>query len=460
MNNENSTPIPSDQEAPDLDSALQSAIDEMDWGEVVKQVEGLDTGSDVKPGKNRSKLNVRLDPELAPKLHKVLADSGMGSRREMEDLIMAGRVSVNGEPAHLGQRVLPTDQVRINGKPVQRRNKSKPPRVLIYHKPTGEIVSKEDPQGRPTVFARLPKVSNSKWLAIGRLDFNTEGLLVFTTSGELANRLMHPKYEVQREYAVRVLGQLEPEQIENLLQGVQLEDGPAQFQFVEPAGGEGANRWYRVGLKEGRNREVRRMFEACGLTVSRLIRVRFGDIVMPSTLKRGKWLEMDALEAMSYMQSLGLKVDDSAKESARKHEAKSGKSRRNGRHSQPIIDPGLAFTQSQTFLTVSGADAAAQLSSERGRDHLGGGMPGAGRPRGKPGGQGAGAGNRSAKGRPSQGTGNRSPKAGAKGPGGQGNGGRRKPAQARAGQNQEGQAAGGDKRPQNRRRRPKPKVEA
>jgi 23S rRNA pseudouridine2605 synthase len=339
---------------------------EMEWGEVLNQVEGLKTLESKNLGKNRSKLNVRLDPDLAPKLHKVLADSGMGSRREMEELIVAGRVSVNAEPAHLGQRVLPTDQVRVNGKLVQRKNKSKPPRVLIYHKPSGEIVSMDDPQGRDTVFQKLPKISNGKWIAVGRLDFNTEGLLLFTSSGELANRLMHPRYEVQREYAVRILGELSEEQRQKLLEGVQLEDGPAKFLYVDAAGGEGANRWYKVGLKEGRNREVRRMFEACNLTVSRLIRTRFGDILMPSTLKRGRHMEMEAIEAMSYMQSLGLKVDEAAQEGAIRRDKKNmgfkNNKRRNG---QPLIDPGLAFsTPAQTYLTVSGATAAAALSNQ------------------------------------------------------------------------------------------------
>lgn len=460
MSNENTADLPDNADNADILQSAQDAIDEMDWGEVVKQVEGLNTDSSVKPGKNRSKLNVRLDPELAPKLHKVLADSGMGSRREMEDLIMAGRVSVNGEPAHLGQRVLPTDQVKVNGKPVQRRNKSRPPRVLIYHKPTGEIVSADDPQGRPTVFSNLPKVTNSKWLAIGRLDFNTEGLLVFTTSGELANRLMHPKYEVQREYAVRVLGQLESGQIESLVNGIQLDDGLAQFQFVEPAGGEGANRWYRVGLKEGRNREVRRMFEACGLTVSRLIRIRFGDIVMPSTLKRGKWLEMGALEAMSYMQSLGLNVDESAKENARKRDARtSGRSKKGGRNSQPIIDPGMPYAHSQTFLTVSGADAAAQLNSERGRGHSEGTIPGASRARNRPT-QGAGATKRSNRGRGVDANADGTVRKSATGASGSGAAGRRRQADAGGAPRQGPQPNSGAKRGQNRRPRSKPKVEA
>jgi len=354
--------------------AMDTEGQEMEWGDVLDQVEGLKSEEAGGANKNRSKLNVRLDPELAPKLHKVLADSGMGSRREMEELIVAGRVSVNAEPAHLGQRVLPTDQVRVNGKLIQRKNKSKPPRVLIYHKPAGEIVSMDDPQGRTTVFQKLPKISNGKWIAVGRLDFNTEGLLLFTSSGELANRLMHPRYEVQREYAVRILGELTEEQRQQLLTGIQLEDGPAKFLYVDAAGGEGANRWYKVGLKEGRNREVRRMFEACKLTVSRLIRTRFGDIMMPSTLKRGRHMEMEALEAMSYMQSLGLKVDESAQEGAIRRDKKNIGSKNNKRRNgQPLIDPGLAFTTpTQTYLTVSGAAAAAALSNQNNLSSAGG----------------------------------------------------------------------------------------
>lgn len=354
--------------------SMDTESQDMEWGDVLNQVEGLKSEDAGGAGKNRSKLNVRLDPELAPKLHKVLADSGMGSRREMEELIVAGRVSVNAEPAHLGQRVLPTDQVRVNGRLIQRKNKSKPPRVLIYHKPAGEIVSMDDPQGRTTVFQKLPKIANGKWIAVGRLDFNTEGLLLFTSSGDLANRLMHPRYEVQREYAVRILGELTEEQRQQMLTGIQLDDGPAKFLYVDVAGGEGANRWYKVGLKEGRNREVRRMFEACKLTVSRLIRTRFGDIMMPSTLKRGRHMEMEALEAMSYMQSLGLKVDESAQEGALRREQKNLGSKYNKRRSgQPLIDPGLAFTTpTQTYLTVSGATAAAALSNQNNLSSAGG----------------------------------------------------------------------------------------
>ena len=189
--------------------------------------------------------------DLAPKLHKVLADAGIGSRREMEELILAGRVSVNGTPAHIGQRVLPTDQVRVNGKTLMRRASSRPPRVLLYHKPAGEIVSHDDPGERATVFEKMPKLKGAKWLSVGRLDINTEGLLILTTSGELVNRLTHPRYEVEREYAIRVLGGVSEEQRQQLLAGVMLEDGPATFTTMEFAGGEGANQWYRAVLSEG-----------------------------------------------------------------------------------------------------------------------------------------------------------------------------------------------------------------
>jgi 23S rRNA pseudouridine2605 synthase len=229
----------------------------------------------------------------APKLHKVLADAGLGSRRDMEELIIAGRVSVNGEPAHIGQRILPADQVRINGKLIQRKVSTRPPRVLVYHKPAGEIVSHNDPEGRPSVFEKLPSMKSAKWLAVGRLDFNTEGLLLFTTSGDLANRLMHPRYGIEREYAVRTLGELEEGMRQKLLSGVELEDGTAQFAKIADGGGEGVNRWYRVTIGEGRNREVRRMFEAVGLTVSRLIRTRYGVMTLPRGLKRGRWEELE-----------------------------------------------------------------------------------------------------------------------------------------------------------------------
>jgi 23S rRNA pseudouridine2605 synthase len=260
-------------------------------------------------GRGQSKPAPRRDltsDDDAPKLHKVLAEAGLGSRRDMEELIVAGRVSVNGEPAHIGQRILPTDAVRINGKLIQRRVSTKPPRVLVYHKPAGEIVSADDPEGRPSVFDRLPSMKAGKWLAVGRLDFNTEGLLLFTTSGDLANRLMHPRYNIDREYAVRTLGELEEGMRQKLLAGVELDDGMANFSKVADGGGEGVNKWYRVVIGEGRNREVRRMFEAVGLTVSRLIRTRYGAMTLPSGLKRGRWEELEENDVRSLLTAFGV----------------------------------------------------------------------------------------------------------------------------------------------------------
>lgn len=235
-----------------------------------------------------------LQPEAdSPKLHKVLAQAGLGSRLEMEQLILEGRISVNGEPAHIGQRIQFGDTIKVNGKPVRVRIAPPPPRVLAYHKPAGEVVTHEDPQNRPTVFRRLPRLQTGKWQSVGRLDLNTEGLLLLTNSGELANRLMHPRFGLQREYAVRVLGALSGEEKQRLLDGVKLDDGMAQFASIEDGGGEGVNCWYRVTIGEGRNREVRRMFEAVGHAVSRLIRIRYGAMVLPRGLKRGVWLELD-----------------------------------------------------------------------------------------------------------------------------------------------------------------------
>jgi 23S rRNA pseudouridine2605 synthase len=280
------------------------------------------TGDDLNPGamaqaplsrelleKGRRAAKQALNAQ-SEKLHKVLADAGVGSRRDMEELILAGRVSVNGQPAHIGQRVLPSDQVRVNGKPLARKQPGRPPRVLLYHKPAGEIVSQDDPDSRPTVFEKLPKVSGARWVAVGRLDFNTEGLLIFTTSGELANRLMHPRYEVEREYAVRVLGELTDEQKQRLLDGVELDDGSAKFSRLEEAGGEGANRWYRVVIAEGRNREVRRMFAAVGLEVSRLIRIRYGAIQLPRSLARGRYSELAPEWVQAWLHDLGIGVDE------------------------------------------------------------------------------------------------------------------------------------------------------
>lgn len=227
------------------------------------------------------------------KLHKMLAAAGLGSRRDMEIMIATGRVSVNGQIVQVGDRVTENDVVRVDNRVVPLPWNAPQVRVLIYHKPEGEIVSRDDPKQRATVFDQLPKLKGERWIAVGRLDYNTEGLLLFTTSGDLANRLMHPRFDVEREYAVRVLGdELSPDQIQALKTGVQLEDGPARVENITVTGGEGANKWYQLAIKEGRNREVRRLFEALGLTVSRLIRVRYGPVNMPPRLKRGQRLEL------------------------------------------------------------------------------------------------------------------------------------------------------------------------
>jgi len=239
-----------------------------------------------------------------PKLHKVLAQAGLGSRLEMEQLITEGRISVNNEPAHIGQRVQFGDQVKVNGKPIRVRIDPPPPRVIAYHKPAGEVVTHDDPQNRPTVFRKLPRLFQGKWQSVGRLDLNTEGLLLLTNSGELANKLTHPSSELVRDYAVRVLGELTLEAQQQLLNGIELEDGSASFASLQDAGGEGANHWYRVTLYEGRNREVRRMFEAVGCTVSRLIRVRYGPFNLPPQLKRGRVHELNEVEVKALMREL------------------------------------------------------------------------------------------------------------------------------------------------------------
>ncbi len=236
---------------------------------------------------------VLLPQADSPKLHKVLAQAGMGSRLEMEQLIMEGRITVNNEPAHIGQRIQFGDHVKVNGKPIRFRIDPPAARVIAYHKPVGEVVTHDDPQNRPTVFRRLPKLHQGKWQSVGRLDLNTEGLLLFTSSGGLANNLMHPRFGLEREYAVRVLGSLSREEKQKLLDGVTLEDGIARFGSIEDGGGEGSNCWYRVTISEGRNREVRRMIEAVGHAVSRLIRIRYGAMVLPRGLKRGAWMELD-----------------------------------------------------------------------------------------------------------------------------------------------------------------------
>nr|WP_243642597.1 pseudouridine synthase [Sulfurisoma sediminicola] len=239
------------------------------------------------------------------KLQKALADAGLGSRREIEEWIGAGRVNVNGEPAHVGQRIGPGDKVKVNGRLVSLHlGQQRAPRVLLYHKPEGEIVSRDDPQHRASVFDKLPRIRGGRWIAIGRLDFNSCGLLIFSSSGELANRMMHPRYAIEREYAVRLLGELSEEATKQLTSGIQLDDGMARFQRLYPTGGEGANRWYEVTISEGRYREVRRMFEAVGVTVSRLMRVRYGPLALPPRLKRGQMMELSPVDVQALLKAL------------------------------------------------------------------------------------------------------------------------------------------------------------
>ena len=243
------------------------------------------------------------------RLQKVLAQAGIGSRREMEEWIGNGRVTVNGTVATLGVRVSEGDRVQIDGRNVRLELEAEPalPRVLLYHKQEGEIVSRDDPDGRANVFDALPKLRGQKWIAIGRLDFNTSGLLIFTTSGELANRLMHPRFEVEREYAVRVQGEMTKDQMHQMIKdGIELDDGTVRFEKLSDEGGEGYNHWYRLVLKEGRNRVVRRTFEALGLPVSRLMRVRFGIINLPSRIKRGMMAELGETEVRAILEWVGL----------------------------------------------------------------------------------------------------------------------------------------------------------
>jgi len=324
-----------------------------------------------------------------PKLHKVLAQAGMGSRLEMEQLILEGRISVNNEPAHIGQRVQFGDQIKVNGKPIRFRIAPPPTRVIAYHKPAGEIVTHDDPQNRPTVFRKLPRLQQGKWQSVGRLDLNTEGLLLFTSSGELANKLMHPRFGLEREYAVRVLGALSEEEKQLLTSGVQLEDGMAVFGAIEEGGGEGANCWYRVTISEGRNREVRRMFEAVGHAVSRLIRIRYGAMMLPRGLKRGAWLELDEQDIRALMQAAGVSAELAAgaraaggpgRNSDRRGERKPfGSKTAGGRRDKPAGGTGRSGGSAQpdpmrTSVGYIGADSLArQRKQQRGSGQRRGG---------------------------------------------------------------------------------------
>ena len=287
--------------------------------------------------------------EQGEKLQKVLAQAGFGSRRMMEEWIVAGRVSVNGEPATLGMRVVEGDLVKAERRTIRVGGRERAIRVLLYHKPEGEIVSRDDPEKRASVFDKLPRLRGQKWIAIGRLDFNTSGLLIFTTSGELANRLMHPRFEVEREYAVRLQGTMTQAQMEQALkQGVELEDGLVKFEKLEDHGGEGFNHWYRVMLKEGRNRVVRRTFDALGLPVSRLMRVRFGIINLPPRLKRGMTAELNESEVKQVLDWVGLDTGDESQQDAPSapHQAVRTQSGNAGR--RPVVATGAARNAGRT----------------------------------------------------------------------------------------------------------------
>ncbi|MFV1996980.1 MAG: 23S rRNA pseudouridine(2605) synthase RluB [Acidiferrobacterales bacterium] len=247
------------------------------------------------------------DKPQGEKLQKVLARAGIGSRREMERWISDGRVSVDGRVADLGDRVVPEQTLRVDGHVLRHTSTTPRRRILIYNKPEGELCTRSDPAGRPTIFEHMPRLHRGRWITVGRLDFNTSGLLLVTNDGDLANRLMHPSSEIEREYAVRVQGQVTEDMKRHLRRGVELADGLASFETVRDSGGEGSNHWYHVTLKEGRNREVRRMWEAVGVTrVSRLIRVRFGPVELPRGLSQGHWEDLDDRAAKKLLATIGL----------------------------------------------------------------------------------------------------------------------------------------------------------
>ncbi len=266
---------------------------------------------------------------MSEKLQKVLARAGKGSRREMETVISAGRISVDGKIAYLGDRVEGTEQIKIDGHLVKIKADSEEIcRVLMYNKPEGEMCTRKDPEGRPTVFDRLPPLDAGRWVAVGRLDINTSGMLLFTTDGELANRLMHPSQKVEREYAVRIFGEVNEAMLQTLRAGVKLEDGPARFQDITYRGGEGRNHWFHVVLSEGRNREVRRLWESQDVQVSRLIRVRYGDMEMKRQLPLGGWTELGLKEVNYYRKLVGLTLEANSKVKVDEKSMDNAKSRR------------------------------------------------------------------------------------------------------------------------------------
>ncbi len=271
--------------------------------------------------------------ETSGRVQKMLARAGLGSRRQIEQWITDGKVFINGRMAKLGDRCGLTDRVILNGHQINLiKRGSVPTRVLLYHKPAGEAVTRRDPEGRPVIFTQLPKLETGRWVAVGRLDIATQGLLLVTTNGELANRLMHPGRQIEREYAVRIFGHVSDALLNRLIDGVPLEDGPAHFEKVEPAGGDGANQWFHVVVTEGRNRLVRRLWESQSVTVSRLIRLRFGEIRLPARLKARTFRELQPEELARLMRSVGLTEakDQSAKRRSGKvaHKTSAGQDQR------------------------------------------------------------------------------------------------------------------------------------
>ena len=252
------------------------------------------------PQRDSSTASNKTKSQQPERIQKLLAQAGVGSRRQVEKWILDGAIQVNGDVAKLGDKITTRDIVKLRGKPVKLAGKLEvDTQVLIYHKPTGEIVSKRDPEGRPSVFKRLPRLKMGRWIAVGRLDLNTQGLLMFTNDGELANKLMHPSQQIDREYAVRVMGAVNHEMLDRLVNGVELEDGKARFEDVQESGGEGVNRWFHVVVAEGRNRVVRRLWESQGCKVSRLIRVRYGTVFLPPGLPAGQHQLLDKKEVQA-----------------------------------------------------------------------------------------------------------------------------------------------------------------
>ena len=262
---------------------------------------------------------------MAERLQKFLARMGLGSRRQIEDWIRQGRITVNGAVAQLGNQVNGAERIQIDGQPIQVRPFGQRRRVLAYYKPVGEMSSRRDPEGRPTIFEHLPPLRDGRWIAVGRLDLNTQGLLLLTNDGELANRLMHPSSQIEREYAVRVLGEVPPEMLKRLREGVTLEDGVARFDEIREAGGEGANHWYHVILREGRHREVRRLWESQGVTVSRLTRVRYGPVTLRRGLHPGHWDELDEAQIAELLQAVGYAPPPESRPEPRRSPAASGR---------------------------------------------------------------------------------------------------------------------------------------